>query len=336
MNRILNCARLFPAIVILAVGLLTTASGQEAATEAAMGNEPTTQTVPAPAAAPADVPAPDLVIPDELKHDPTLPPEEQIRRYQERQRLLFESRIQKDEALARQRLETQQALDRERHSGPGAWFKDRALDLADFFRVRFHVPRGFRSVGLKVRATVLAQAGFIFFHGRSAGLDRRGVGQWKERRIEGGVGPLYFSKVKNEMISGNRFTDVDYAWSVLHERGIVRNGTFWDDGRYHPLSCGFELQLLFFGVEFEAYHLEPLDFIFGWVGFDPFQDDERRVLRRWDEILRIPELQVRDEWQVFVVDEPPKKEPAEAPPAETEAPAEPEKPKPEEEKLIEM
>jgi hypothetical protein len=185
------------------------------------------------------------------------------------------------------------------------YFVDRALDLADFFRFRFHAPRGFRSVGFKVRGTALAQVGFIFFDGKSIGLDRRGVGIWRERRLEGGVSLLYFSKVHDEMIAGNRFTDVNDPWSRLHQRGIVRNGRFWDDGRLHPLSIGAEIQLFFFGTEFEVYPLEILDAPLGWFLLDSPQDDDSRIQRRWREIQASPELHVRSEWYNTFEHEPP-------------------------------
>jgi len=174
---------------------------------------------------------------------------------------------------------------------------DRALDLCDLFRFRLHVPNGFRSIGFKARGTCLAQAGFVYFDGKSAGIDRRGLGIWRERRLEGGIGPIYFSRVFDEMIAGNRYTDVRRPWSRLYQRGIVRSSVFWDDGRLHPLSCGGEVQLFVFGLEFEVYPLEWLDAAIGWVGLDPFNDDDSRIVRRWYQWQTIPELKVRDEWQ---------------------------------------
>jgi len=176
------------------------------------------------------------------------------------------------------------------------FFRDRALDLCDLFRFRLNIPRGYRAVGFKARGTCLVQAGFVYFDGRSAGIDRRGVGVWRERRLEGGVGPFYFSDVADEMISGNRFTDRRSPWSLLYRRGIVRNGLFWDDGRRHPLSCGAEIELGLFGIEFETYPLEYLDALLGWVGLDSPNDDEGRILKQWKELQTIPELRVRDEW----------------------------------------
>ncbi|MCX8038114.1 MAG: hypothetical protein N3D11_13880 [Candidatus Sumerlaeia bacterium] len=174
---------------------------------------------------------------------------------------------------------------------------DRALDLCDLLRVRFHVPHGYRSVGAKVRATVLAQLGAIFFEGKSVGLDRRGVGLWREWRLEGGVGPVYGSRVKNEMIAGNRYTNVEHPWSRMYRRGIVRNGVLWDDGRLQPLSVGVELHLFVFGVELETYPQEWLDAVIGWLGLDSANDDESRILRRWNEWQTIPELNIRNEWK---------------------------------------
>ena len=180
--------------------------------------------------------------------------------------------------------------------GIKGFLRDRALDLCDLFRFRVHVPRGYRSVGVKARGTVLAQAGIVYFDGKSIGVDRRGAGVWRERRFEGGIGPVYFSNVTNEMIAGNRFTDVRWPWSRLHRRGIVRNGLSWEDGRLHPLSCGVELQLFAGGLEFEVYPLQCFDIVLGWLGLDSANDDESRILRRWAEIQSVPELQVRDEW----------------------------------------
>jgi hypothetical protein len=57
------------------------------------------------------------------------------------------------------------------------------------------------------------------------------------------------------------------------------------------------VQLFLLGLEFEVYPLEWLDAAFGWVGLDPFNDDENRLLRQWIEWKTIPELKVRDEWR---------------------------------------
>jgi hypothetical protein len=177
------------------------------------------------------------------------------------------------------------------------FLRDRALDLCDLFRFRLHVPDGFRGFGAKARGTCLAQVGAIYVDGKSVGNDRRGAGIWRESRLEGGAGPGYFSRVSDEMIVGNRYTDIRTPWSRLYTRGIVRNGAFWDDGRLHPLSCGAEVQFFILGVEFEAYPLEALDFAIGWFGLDPFNDDESRIQHTWYEWQTIPELNVRDEWQ---------------------------------------
>ncbi len=174
---------------------------------------------------------------------------------------------------------------------------DRALDLCDLLRVRFHVPHGYRSAGAKARATVLAQLGVVFFEGKSVGLDRRGAGIWREWRLEGGVGPLYGSRVKNEMIAGNHYTDIEHPWSRMYRRGIVRNGVLWDDGRLQPLSIGAELHWFVFGMEIETYPQEWLDAAIGWLGLDSANDDESRILHRWNEWQTIPELNVRNEWK---------------------------------------
>jgi len=185
------------------------------------------------------------------------------------------------------------------------FLRDRALDFCDFSRLRFHVPNGFRAVGLKARATCLAQAGFVYFDGKSAGIDRRATAVWRERRLEGGVGPIYASDVQSETVAGNCFADVRHPWSRLHQRGIVRNGAVWDDGRLHPLSCGAELQLFVCGFEIETYPLEYLDAIIGWFGLDPFNDDLERVMDTWRRWQTIPELKVRSEWEEKL--SPPKK-----------------------------
>jgi len=185
------------------------------------------------------------------------------------------------------------------------FLRDRALDFCDFFRFRLHIPRGFRAVGLKARATCLAQAGFVYFDGKNAGIDRRAAGVWRERKMEGGIGPIYVSEVRSEIVAGNRFADVRHPWSRLHERGVVRNGTMWDDGRLHPLSCGGELQMFICGFEFEGYPLECLDAVIGWLGLDPFNDDLERVMDTWRRWQTIPELKVRSEWEERLA--PPKK-----------------------------
>jgi hypothetical protein len=210
----------------------------------------------------------------------------------------YQEQVKVIEELEKSRHRSRGETRREEETvGPSVYFRDRLLDLADIFRFRVHVPRGFRSVGFKVRHTALLQAGFVYFEGVSYGFDRRGAGIWREKRLEGGVGPVYATEVWDDMVTGNEFTDLDRPWSKVKERRIVRDGIFWDDGRRHPLGQGFELQLGLFGVEFEAYPLEVVDFIVGWTTLDPFQDDFAYVIPRWKRLQRTPELQVRNEWE---------------------------------------
>ncbi|GAB4323395.1 MAG: hypothetical protein Kow0059_18750 [Candidatus Sumerlaeia bacterium] len=173
-------------------------------------------------------------------------------------------------------------------SGVAQYFIDRGNDLLDIVRLRIGVPHKAHAFGVKARVTSLAQLGFVWFEGAQYGLDRRALGQWHEGRTEGGVSLAYFSNVQNESGWGNRFLRADDPWTTFQARGIVRNDLYWDDGRRHPLSIGAELQTgILPGLDLGIYPGEVLDFLFGFLTLDYWDDDGLHVNRNLRRLERL-------------------------------------------------
>lgn len=163
------------------------------------------------------------------------------------------------------------------HAGIIEYFRDRGEDFLDIVRLRFLVPDRAEGYGVKARATALAQVGYVHFNGNAYGMDRRAIGHNVERRTEGGISALYFSKNQMAYVWGNQYLDPDSRWNRVHPRGIVRNRPGWDDGRLHPDSIGAEVELGVFGFDIGLYPLEALDFAFGILTFDVYRDDRSYV-----------------------------------------------------------
>jgi hypothetical protein len=169
--------------------------------------------------------------------------------------------------------------------------RDRCYDFLDLFRLRLSAPKQAQGIGFHVRATCLAQIGVLYFSGEHFGMDRRAIGTWRENRMEGGLSLLYFTDVQNEMIWGNRFTDLGTSWSQVVERGIVRNNIYWDDGRHHPFSLGAELQVgLLPGIDVGLYPQEAIDFLVGFFTLDPSDDDLSRIEKLQARRERVPDV----------------------------------------------
>lgn len=155
---------------------------------------------------------------------------------------------------------------------------DRGYDFTDFLRIELGAPYKIRAIGVKARATYLAQLGIVYFEGEQIGIDRRAAFLMSERRFEGGFGPYYFSRVENDVEVGNQFTDVESLWSLEVDRGIVRNDSYWDDGRGELTSIGAEIQTgVLPGLDLGIYPMEVLDFILGILYLDPQRDDLSRI-----------------------------------------------------------
>lgn len=177
------------------------------------------------------------------------------------------------------------------HANIFDYFRDRGTDFLDVFLFRVSVARKARGIGARIRVTALAQVGGVYFEGEHFGLDRRGFGVWKERRTHGGLSLFSFTSVENDVIWGNYFLEDNSPWMTFAERGLIRNGVYWDDGRRHPLSVNAEVQLgILPGLELGAYPLEILDFIAGFLTLDPQNDDLYRVSKYTPEYTTIPEL----------------------------------------------
>ena len=158
------------------------------------------------------------------------------------------------------------------------YFRDRGADFLDLFLLRISAPRRIPSIGFRARATALAQIGAIYFEGEHFGMDRRGIGVWRERRIQGGLSLLFFTSVQNDVIWGNYFLEENTPWMNFEERGLVRNDICWDDGRKDFFSINAEVQLVFLpGLEAGVYPIELIDFVMGFFTLDPKNDDLERV-----------------------------------------------------------
>jgi len=159
-------------------------------------------------------------------------------------------------------------------AGVGDYFADRWYDFADIFTARVSAAQDGKSAGVMVRATALAQVGLVYFNGEHAGLDRRAVGIWREKRLHGALGPIAWNEIEMRTIMGTDYAHDDTEWTDAQERGIVRNGLYYDDGRQEPLAIGVELQPgILPGFEFRVHPLQALDFIVGWTTMDVYNDD---------------------------------------------------------------
>lgn len=171
------------------------------------------------------------------------------------------------------------------------YFTDRVHDFLDIFRVRAGFPDGGKGIGVKARATVLAQAGYVYFDGTYAGLERRGIGIVDERRHEGGVSFIYLSRNEMEPTWGNMFLKGGEEWHEVRDRRILRNLPHWDDGRRRPLSFGAEVVTPILALDLGVYPEEAFDFVLGIFTIDIFKDDQLRNYRvpyREGEALPLP------------------------------------------------
>jgi len=153
------------------------------------------------------------------------------------------------------------------------YFMDRVNDFADMFRFRVGVPENGKAGGVKARATVFAQAGFVHYDGWYTGINKRALGTTQEERTEGGVSLLYGSKHTTIPQAGNIHLEGDTPWAALEDRHILLNMPYWDDGRGDLLSVGTEVATPFFALDVGVNTTEVLDFVAGIFTIDPFQDD---------------------------------------------------------------
>jgi len=158
------------------------------------------------------------------------------------------------------------------------YFIDRGYDFLDIFRIQIGAPRDFKAFGAKVKATALAEAGFVYFSGMKVGMERRGIGIIRQKKVEGGITPVYFSSFKEIGKQGNYFLKTKTPWAEVRDRRIIKNGFFWSDGTKRPWSVGAEFEFLCFpGLDVQVYLCELGDFIFGIFGLDPRCDDVSKI-----------------------------------------------------------
>ncbi|MDX2176824.1 MAG: hypothetical protein SF028_10160 [Candidatus Sumerlaeia bacterium] len=155
------------------------------------------------------------------------------------------------------------------------YLKDRGHDLMDLARLRGGIPQEGKGLGVKARATSLAQAGYVQFRGDYYGMERRALGITRERRTEGGLSLLYGSLHQTEFVGGNSFLSTDSKWSMVEDRRILKNLPYWDDGRRRFFGFGAEVATPVGAIDAGVYPEEALDFVLGWVGIDLFDDDEQ-------------------------------------------------------------
>lgn len=156
------------------------------------------------------------------------------------------------------------------------YIKNRGLDFMDMFGLRIGGAKAGRAAGAALRATALAQVAAVYFDGEHAGMDRRAIGVWRERRLQGALGPLAYTHIETESRGGNDFAHGDTDWDARQPRGIIRNGEYWDDGRERFFACGAEIQTgILPGFEIRFDPMELVDFALGWTTIDIYTDDVR-------------------------------------------------------------
>lgn len=154
---------------------------------------------------------------------------------------------------------------------------DRLCDLADIVRIRGGIPQDAKAGGVKARATFLAQAGFVHFNGRYAGMNGRALGITAEDRTEGGLSALYGSKHETHAVLGNDFQRGDTRWSMVEDRRILLNLPYWDDGRGDLLGFGAEVATPLLAVDLGVSPSQAVDFVAGFLTIDPYKDDIARI-----------------------------------------------------------
>jgi hypothetical protein len=158
------------------------------------------------------------------------------------------------------------------------YFIDRGHDFLDIFRIQWGAPRDGKAFGVTAKLTALAQAGFVYFEGTKAGMERRGIGLIRQDKIEGGITPVYFITVREIGKMGNYFLRTDTDWAKQRDRRIIRNGFFWSDGTKRYWSVGGEVEFLCFGgPDIQIYLCEVGDFLLGIFGLDPRGDDVSKM-----------------------------------------------------------
>jgi len=150
---------------------------------------------------------------------------------------------------------------------------DRLYDLGDIFRIRGGVPQDGKGAGVKARATFLAQAGFVHFNGRYAGMNGRGLGVTSEDRTEGGLSALYGSKHETYAVCANDFQRGDTPWSAVEDRRLLLNLPYWDDGRGDLLGVGAEVATPLLAIDLGVSPSQAVDFLAGIFTIDPYKDD---------------------------------------------------------------
>lgn len=157
------------------------------------------------------------------------------------------------------------------------YWANRGYDAMDILRLQWGFPRDFKAFGATGKLTAVLQAGIVFFEGKKVGMERRSIGILRQKKLEGGITPVYYITVREAGEFGNFFMRTDTDWAQARDRRLVRNGFFWSDGTGRPLSVGGEVELFCLGgPDIMFYICELGDFMAGIVGLDPRGDDISR------------------------------------------------------------
>ncbi|MBI1850829.1 MAG: hypothetical protein HYR85_10840 [Planctomycetes bacterium] len=141
----------------------------------------------------------------------------------------------------------------------GHWLGNRFLDLTDIFGVGLLVGQG---AYVNARVTRSGQAGVEWAEAARLGWSGRDAGIWSQQTSGGGVGRYR--------------VDIDEVASNSNTRDFVGEGTESDFPHRGATGIGLSAMLpvgLGVDVEIDPF-LSLVDFLGGWVGLDPANDDE--------------------------------------------------------------
>ncbi len=150
----------------------------------------------------------------------------------------------------------------------GSWLSDRAADCSDM--LRGHLIAG-KAVAVEVEATRYLSLGFTWEEGAWAGgLHNRDFGTWNETVESFG---LVFGRHDEMRVSGIPRVSGTYGWNF---RG--KTNSFQTAAPNNPVDwlTVRATAALVLGLDLEVRVGEIVDFVVGFVGWDPARDDRHR------------------------------------------------------------